>query len=142
MNEKDIERDARAQAEAVRAEHAGLPAGGDARVDRYRLIVRALREPVLPELPAGFAARVAARLERAPAGGGFEERVTGILVSMLGIVALVFAGPICFDALRILLATVLATPALQSIAAAGVCIGAVWLLDRGWSRSHSAGRAT
>ena len=136
MNPNDIERESGLQAEAERAERAGLPATGDAAVDRYRLVVRALREPPDAILPAGFAARVAAIAERTPSRAAFEERLTGILLCVLGLVALLFAGGICIDALRVVLLQVRVTPGLQPVAAAVACIALVAMLDRAWTRRH------
>ena len=73
------DRDMRLQAEADRAEREALAPGGDPRVDRYRLVVRALRRPLQPQLPADFAARVAAMASRtcAKACDGFEDWLVG-----------------------------------------------------------------
>ena len=64
MNAND--QDMRLQDEAERAEREGLPAGRDPRVDRYRLIVRALRQPLEPRLPADFDTHVAGLALRRP----------------------------------------------------------------------------
>ena len=62
------EREWQAQEHALRAERLGLdPAAGDARVRRYRLLARALREPMPDALPADFAQRMAAQVAAAPA---------------------------------------------------------------------------
>src|SRR6185503_17201786 len=63
------EREWLAQERALDAERRGLaPAGDNARVRRYRLLARALREPMPVALPADFARRMAAQAA-VPAGG-------------------------------------------------------------------------
>jgi hypothetical protein len=55
-----------AQERALEEERNGVnPVGSAGDVARYRLIARALRKPRLDPLPDDFAARVAARIERA-----------------------------------------------------------------------------
>lgn len=56
------EREWQAQERAMRAERLGLDSNrDDARVQRYRLITRALRQPPADALPADFAQQMAAR---------------------------------------------------------------------------------
>jgi hypothetical protein len=55
------QREWEAQESALRAERAGSAAGGDAAVEQYRLIARALRRPPLDVIPFDFASQTAAR---------------------------------------------------------------------------------
>lgn len=55
------EREWALQERALGAERAGLPVEGDARSQRYRAVARALREPIVPQLPVDFAKQVAQR---------------------------------------------------------------------------------
>ena len=77
------------QERALDAERRGEPAGADTRIDRYRAIARALREPVEPQLPPDFARRVARRVrDDAAASGSAELRIATAMVAVLGAVAL------------------------------------------------------
>ncbi len=140
MNTRDprsaVEREARAQAEAERAEREGLPSGVDARVDRYRLVVRALRQPLSPQLPQDFAARVAALAERRGRGDGFEEWLVVLLLFVMGIVGLAFVGPTLVNAFHAVAAV--APPHLpwRQLMLGAVGIGIVAAIDRGWMRLH------
>jgi hypothetical protein len=58
------QREWQAQESAMRAERAGSAAVGDADVEQYRLIARALRTPRIDVIPADFAAQTAARAVR------------------------------------------------------------------------------
>jgi hypothetical protein len=63
----DSEREQRewqAQETATRGERAGSAAPGDASVEQYRLIARALRTPRIDAIPLDFAAQTAARALR------------------------------------------------------------------------------
>ena len=63
----DSERERRewqAQESAMRVERAGSAAVGDAGVEQYRLIARALRTPRIDFIPPDFAAQTAARAVR------------------------------------------------------------------------------
>ena len=63
----DSEREQRewqAQETAMRGERAGSAAGGDADIEQYRLIARALRTPRIDAIPLDFAAQTAARALR------------------------------------------------------------------------------
>jgi len=130
---RDEARERQAQLAAERAEREHLPPGGDPEVERYRLIVRALREPVAPGLPEDFAARVAAQAEAAASRPGFEARLTGVLMWVLLIVGVLFAGRLCVEALQVVAAWFVEIPAMRILVFAGLCIGAAWALDLGWS---------
>ena len=78
-----------AQERALRAERLGLADGGaDARLDDYRRIARALRQPLPDPLPADFAERVA---RRAGAGRMAREGLERFLGTSLLLVLLAAA---------------------------------------------------
>ncbi|MFC4765775.1 hypothetical protein [Dyella koreensis] len=89
------EREWQAQEQAIERERHGLdPATDDARVLRYRVLARALRQPPEQALPADFAQRVARQVElsaasRASADPGFERYLQRFLVAVLMVGAIV-----------------------------------------------------
>ncbi len=135
----DSNRELRMQEEAERAEREQLAPGGDPRVDRYRMIVRALRQPLEPQLPEDFAMRVAAKAMRR-AGNTFEDAlVVGLLLAM-GVVALLFIGPaLAMAAQEIVRIAAPSLPWHLLVTGAG-CIGVVWAVDRGWMHLHPGPR--
>ncbi|SFR91858.1 hypothetical protein SAMN05216570_0614 [Dyella sp. OK004] len=92
------EREWQAQERAVERERAGLdPAGDDARVLRYRVLARALKQPPEQALPADFAQRIARQVElstanKASADPGFERYLQRILVAVLMVGSIVVAA--------------------------------------------------
>jgi len=139
------EREWQVQERARDAERRGLdPAADDARVRRYRLLARALREPMPGALPADFARRMAAQVAAAPsrrqvAGTRFESTLASALVVMLlvaGGVVLAYYGNAWLPAFRGLLPSS-GTPATGWLLALGGCLGASWLLGL-WQR-HAHG---
>lgn len=90
------EREWLAQEHALQAERLGLDSSGDdARVRRYRVLARILRQPLPETLPDDFAQQVAARVATLPAtparaGSRFESI---LLVTLAGIF-LVAAGAV------------------------------------------------
>jgi hypothetical protein len=89
------EREWRAQEHARQAERLELdPAGDDARVRSYRVIARALRQPLPETLPDDFSQRVAAQVATlpampAPAGNRFESILLGVLAGIFLVAAAV-----------------------------------------------------
>jgi hypothetical protein len=138
------EREWQAQERALRAERLGLdPHGDDARVRRYRLLARALREPPTASLPADFASQVAARAARSARArqlrGGSLETVLlaglpGALV-LTGGVALAMYAPSWLPAVRLSVPTVDPQSLHWSLAFAG-CLGLSWLLGALKPRNH------
>jgi len=143
MNHEDIvshelvrEREWQAQERALRAERLGLdPHGDDARVRRYRLLAKALREPPATSLPADFASQVAAQAARSGRArklrGGTLETVLlaglpGALV-MTGGVAMAMYAKTWLPAVRLALPTIDPQSLHWSLAFAG-CLGLSWLL--------------
>jgi hypothetical protein len=136
MNIDDLDREARAQAEAERAERTNATAGGDPRVDRYRLIVRALRQPLQPQLPADFAARVVAAAAGAEQGDGFEDWLVVLLMLGLGLGALFFVVPALAVFVHSMVSIRLPAMPWHQLTIALACIGVVWAIDSGWTRMH------
>ena len=135
------EREWQAQERALDAERHGLdPAADNARVRRYRLLARALREPMPVALPADFARRMAARVTAAPvrqhaAEARLESTLASTLVVMLvvaGGVVLAYYGSAWLPTFRSLLPSS-GTPATGWLLALGGCLGASWLLGL-WQR--------
>jgi len=62
MNSQDFQHQEKLQDAAARAEREQLPSG-DPQVDAYRLIWRALKQPLPVSLPADFAQQVARKLQ-------------------------------------------------------------------------------
>ncbi|GLQ40995.1 hypothetical protein [Dyella nitratireducens] len=62
-----MEREWALQEQAARAERLGLDARDDATLQRYRAVVRALRQPLDEDLPPDFASQVAKEIRRRPA---------------------------------------------------------------------------
>lgn len=59
-----MEREWALQERAVRAERLGLDARDDAKLQRYRAVAHALRQPLNEELPPDFASQVAKEVQR------------------------------------------------------------------------------
>ena len=139
------EREWQAQERAMQAERLGRdPAADDARVRRYRLLARTLREPMPEALPADFARQVAAQVATAPprrqvAGTRLESTLASALAAALvlaGGAALAYYGNVWLPGFRSLLPAT-GTPATGWLLALGGCLGATWLLGL-WQR-HAHG---
>lgn len=141
------EREWLAQERAMRRERLQLdPAGDDARSRRYRLLARALREPLPDALPADFAQQLAARVAAAPArrttsGARFEATLTLALATVLavaaGVVVAIYGGA-WLPSFAALLPTPHA-PATRWLLALAGCLGASWLLGQ-WQQ-YAQGKA-
>ncbi|MBB6189669.1 hypothetical protein [Rhodanobacter sp. MP7CTX1] len=130
------EREWQAQERAMRRERLHLDsAGDDARVQRYRMLARALREAPQDSLPADFARRVAAKATSAPAGNVVtDRRFEFILIASIAIalvVAVVAVIALYGDAWLPPISAMLPVPGAMAtrwlLAFAG-CIGLSWLL--------------
>ena len=137
MNAND--QDMRLQDEAERAEREGLPAGRDPRVDRYRLIVRALRLPLEPRLPADFDTHVAGLALRRD-GDGIEDLLVSLLLLAMGVGALLFVGPSLAKMMQAMVSITLPPLPWHQAVIAAICIGVVWAIDQGWTRTHPGSR--
>lgn len=136
MDKSRHEEDVRLQALAEQAEREGLPAG-DPRVDRHRLVLRALRQPLPLDLPQDFAARVMARIVLAEERGGLEDWLTSGLLLLMAIAGLVVVQPYvgAIAANFSFSLPVLPWPMLLGSAA---CIATVMAVDRLLSRRMPA----
>lgn len=143
MNTHELEQSS-LQAQAEAAERQGSPPGGDARLDRYRLVIRAVRAAPMPELPADFAARVAASAMRAEDSSRLEDALMSLLMGALAVTALFYVWPtlgVVLGHLQLVLPDVsmLTDVPWPLLIAAAVGVGLVWLLDRGasgWRQTH------
>ncbi len=131
------EREWLAQERAMRRERLHLdPAGDDARGRRYRLLARALREPLPDGLPADFATRVAARIAAAPAPTlRFEFALMTALAIVLVIAAAAVTAIYGSEWLPSFSAILPApqAPASRWLLALAGCLGVSWLLGQ-WQR--------
>lgn len=133
------EREWQAQERAMRAERLGLDANrDDARVQRYRLITRALRQPPAEALPADFAQQMAAQVapHAVSAETPRERRLEATLFTcVIGIFVIAGAATTVLYHLDWLSTLRIALPALDPqairwpLAFAG-CLGLSWLLGK------------
>lgn len=141
------EREWLAQERAARAERLGLDSNrDDARVQRYRLITRALRQPPAETLPDDFARQMAAWVvpHAVPAETPRERRleaalfacVSGIFV-IAGTAAVVFYHEDWLPALRATLPT-LDPQAIRWLLLFTGCLGFSWLLGKLKPRTPSS----
>jgi hypothetical protein len=143
FDDANHEREWLAQEGAMRRERLHLdPAGDDARGRRYRLLARALREPLQDGLPADFATRVAARAAAAPESA---LRFEFVVMTALAIALAIAAGAVTaiyggewLPSFRAILPAPQAPASRWLLALAG-CLGASWLLGQ-WQR-HVHGKA-
>ena len=135
------EREWLAQERAMRRERLHLdPAGDDARSRRYRLLARALREPMPDGLPADFAQQLAARVAVSPKAA---PRIEVVLMIAL-VVALMIAaagvtiiyGSAWLPSFSAILPAPQA-PASRWLLALADCLGVSWLLGQWRPRRHS-----
>jgi hypothetical protein len=135
------EREWLAQESTMRRERLHLdPAGDDARGRRYRLLARALREPLQDVLPADFAQCVAAQVANTPTRRPvpttrFEFMLTMALIVALTVTASVVTviyGNEWLPSIKAVLPMPHA-PATRWLLALASCIGASWLWGQ-WQR--------
>lgn len=130
MNSRELETQARLQAQAELAERQQLPASGDASLDRYRLVLRALRQPPAVQLPVDFARRVATRVESAEEKGSLEDWLVTLLLLGMAVVGFIYVQPVLAGVLGQLQFEVPALP-WSWLAAAAASVGVAWAVDRG-----------
>ena len=126
-------RDARLQAEAERAERNGLAPGANAGVDRYRLVMRALRQPLAVQLPADFAARVSARIVLPEERGSVEDWLVSVLLLAVGVAGLLYLQPVMAEVLASMNFRLPSVP-WPLLLAGGVAMGVAWAVDQGAAR--------
>lgn len=138
------EREWLAQERAMRRERLQLDAAGDdARSRRYRLLARALREPLPEALPADFAQRMAAQVAGAPArrtvsDGSFEATLAlalAIILAIAAVVVVMIYGSAWLPSFSALLPPPHA-PATHWLLLLAGCLGASWLLGRWQQHLH------
>lgn len=138
MNARDSspfdDRERLAQAQAEHAERSGLAAGGDARLDRYRFIIRALRQPLPPQLPADFAVRVADLAQQRAREDRWEDWLVMALLLAMGVTGLLFAAPVLAQAGQALGDLGMLNLPWRQFVLGGLGIGVVAALERGWLR--------
>ena len=119
-----------AQERAQQDERDGT-ASHDPLVARYRVIARALRQPLPHGLPANFAEMMAAHVRHAPLDTGFEQGLMRVLTVLLGVSAAAAAavyGSTWWPAIAEVLPLSSAV-AINWALALGACVGASWLFD-------------
>jgi len=138
MKSRDMEQQIRLQALAEQAERQHLPASGDPRIDSYRLVMRALRQPPALQLPADFAASLAAKLNLSEEKTSLEDLlVTGVLLAM-AVVGLVYVQPVMASIVG-QFHLKLPTIPWPLLVAACVSVGLAWAIDRGALRLRNHG---
>jgi len=129
MNPQDFQQQEKLQNAAERAERERQPAG-DPQVDAYRLIWRALKQPLPISLPADFAQQVARKLQVREEAAGLEQWLTNFLLVTLAVAAAFFALPPLATTLAPVLRATAAQPMPWSlILVAAFGMAAVWLTD-------------
>lgn len=135
---------------AEQAEQKRLPASGDTRVDQYRLVVRALRQPLPIALPEDFSVQVMQRIRVREQRSAREDVIVTGLLLLLAALGLALAYPYLLDGIDQLrvnlpMADVMAAQVQggvhrvpwQMLGIAGLGIGAALTLERWLSRPPS-----
>lgn len=146
MNSPDLERQARLQAQAEQAERQRLPASGDAELDAYRLVIRALRQPLAAQLPADFAAGMARRVELPEEKSSLEDWLVTALLFGMAVGGLIYMRPVMAAVVSRLQFDLPSLPTLPwpLLGATVASIAIAWALDRGaagWFSAHRDHRA-
>ena len=142
MNSPDLDRQARLQLQAEQAERQRLPARGDSELDAYRLVIRALRQPLAAQLPADFAARVAKRIELPEDKSSLEDWLVTVLLLGMAVGGLIYMQPVMATVVSRLQFDLPSLPSLPwpLLGAAIASVGVAWALDRGaagwWGEGH------
>jgi anti-sigma factor RsiW len=128
-HDERMEREWALQERAARAERLGLDESSDPALQRYRTVMRALRQPLDENLPADFASTVAMEARRRAAGDTRLElylswALLGVLVGMLIGVAVRYAS-----SWKPLLPLVLSQPWLLALAGVLVLLASSKLLS-------------
>lgn len=140
--DKHDDQEWQAQERALQEERLGSGASDDPLVAHYRLVARALRQPMADGLPADFARQVAARLAHAPPLDTRLEqglmRGLAVLLALSGAVMVALNGPAWWQAFVAYL------PASSGVAldwtlVLATCVGLSWALEQ-LRRDARAGR--
>ncbi len=121
-----------AQERAVREERERNNVIADSRIAQYRLVARALRQPMPDLLPADFAKNLAARVAHVPLDTRLERWLMCLLTGAMivsGIVAMLIHGAGWWQAVASSVPDTSATT-INWICAVGACMGGSWLLER------------
>lgn len=128
-----------AQERALREEREATGAQpADARIAEYRLIARALRQPLPDLLPAGFARELAARVGEVPLDTRLERWLMRGLIGALvvsGLAATLINGAGWWQAVVGSVPETSATT-VHWIGAVAACMGGSWLFE--WMRQAAA----
>lgn len=129
-----------AQERALQDERAGAVSTNDPLVARYRVIARALRQPLPEALPADFARTLAAQVQNAPLDTRVEQGLMRALVTLMAVSGVVVAGlygQSWWPAIAELL-PLSSGVAVNWAMALAACVGASWLVEQ--VRNTSASR--
>ena len=127
----DRDREWQAQERALQEEGSNAPATHDPLVARYRVIARALRQPLPAALPDDFAERVAARVAHAKLDTRVEQGLMRALVALLALSGAVVAavyGAGWVQAIATVLSPLSGTAANWMLALAA-CVAMTWSLQ-------------
>jgi hypothetical protein len=131
--DKHDDQEWQAQERALQEERLGSAASDDPLVAHYRLVARALRQPMADGLPADFARQVAAQLAHAPPlDTRFEQglmRALAVLLTLSGVVAVTLYGSIWLQSLVAYLPS-LSGMALDWTMVLATCVGLSWSLEQ------------
>lgn len=136
MNNRDLAQEAQLQLQAELAERQRLPPSGDPQLDSHRLVVRALRQAPAVQLPADFAARMAAKVAAGEQNSSLEDWLLSLLLLMLAVAGLIYVQPVIANVISHFHVGLPTLPWRLLVAAAG-SMAMVGVLDRaaaGWRR--------
>jgi hypothetical protein len=137
MNTRDLETEGRLQQQAELAELQRLPPSGDPQIDRYRLVMRALRQPLALSLPANFAAQVAARVVLPEDNHKLEDWLVTVLLLAMAVAGILFVEPVMVGIIGRLHFSLPTLP-WPLLGVAAVSVAVAWALDvsaTGWWRA-------
>lgn len=121
-----------AQERALQDERADVASSNDPLVARYRVIVRALRQPQPAALPADFARTLAAQVQHMPLDTRVEQGLMRALVALMAVSGAVVAalyGQDWWPAIASLL-PLSSGVAINWALALAACVGASWLVEQ------------
>ena len=135
INPQGLEQQARLQEQAEIAERQQLPASGDPALDSYRLVLRALKQPLAAQLPTDFAARVAARVGFSEEPSSPEDWLMTGLMLVLAVAGLFYIRPVMAGVIGQFHFQLPSLP-WPLLGAAAVSVAVAWALDRGALGRH------